>query len=88
MAKLDLCSAYRRVPVHPLDYDLLGVEWRRVVYYDRALPLGLHSASKLFIAVVDGLAWALCCRGITSFLHNLDDFFSVPLLPPQAVAEP
>ena len=78
MAKLDLSSAYRLVPVHPLDFHLLGVEWQRVVYHNRALPFGLHSAPKLFTAVVDGLAWALCCRGISSFLHYLDDFFCGP----------
>ena len=41
------------------------------------LPFGLCSAPKLLTAVhvADGLAWALCCRGITSFLYYLDDFF-------------
>ena len=75
MGKLDLSSAYRRVPVHPQDYHLLAMEWQGVVYQDRALPFGLRSAPKLFTAVADGLAWALCCKGITSFLHYLDDFF-------------
>ena len=37
-AKLDLKSAYRMVPVSPLDYHLLGLEWQGEVYQDRALP--------------------------------------------------
>ena len=41
----------------------------------RALPCDRRSAPKLFTAVADGLAWALCCRDVTSFLHYLDDFF-------------
>ena len=74
MAKLDLHSAYRMVPVHPLDHWLLGLEWRGVTYCDLALPFGLRSAPIIFTAVADGLAWALSCRGIGNFLHYLDDF--------------
>ena len=75
MAKLDLSSGYRRVPVHAADQHLLGIERRGVVYCDKALPFGLRSAPKLFTAVADGLAWAMACRGIQDFLHYLDDFF-------------
>ena len=75
MSKLDLSSAYRRVPVHPHDQHLLGIEWQGVVYCDKALPFGLRSAPKLFTAVADGLAWAMLCRGISVLLHYLDDFF-------------
>lgn len=75
MAKLDLSSAYRHVPVHPDDSHLLGFEWRGAVYVDRALPFGLRSAPKVFTAVADGLAWAMVCRGIEDFIHYLDDFF-------------
>ena len=28
MAKIDLQSAYRHIPVHPKDHNLLGIEWR------------------------------------------------------------
>ena len=75
MAKVDLSSAYRRVPVHPDDQYLLGLEWQGVVYYDRALPFGLRSAPKIFTAVADALAWAMFARGVRNFLHYLDDFF-------------
>ena len=75
MAKLDLKSAYRMVPVHQDDHHLLGIQWRGVVYYDKALPFGLRSAPKIFTAVADALAWAMTLRGITYLLHYLDDFF-------------
>ena len=48
MAKFDVESAYRNVPVHPSDCHLLGVKWRNQYYVDLALPLGfdwLHSSS-------------------------------------------
>ena len=74
MAKTDLQSAYRQVPVHPEDQHLLGLEWDGQIYCDRALPFGLRSAPKLFTAVADGLAWSLHCEGITNCVHYLDDF--------------
>ena len=74
MGKLDLSSAYRRVPVHPEDQHLLGLEWQGVTYKDTALPFGLRSAPKIFTAIADALAWAMCTRGIRNFLHYLDDF--------------
>ena len=43
--------------------------------HDKALPFGLCSAPKLFTAAADDLAWALCCRGVSTFVHYLDNFF-------------
>ena len=74
MAKTDLLSAYRQVPIHKADSALLGLEWEGRTYIDKALPFGLRSAPKLFSAVADSLAWALECEGIWNSLHYLDDF--------------
>ena len=74
MAKTDLKSAYRHIPVHPADQHLLGIQWNDVTYIDRALPFGLCSAPKLFTAIADGMAWALRCEGIHNCIHYLDDF--------------
>ena len=46
MAKVDIESAYRLIPVHPDDHCLLGVVWEDQVYYDTKLPFGLRSAPK------------------------------------------
>ena len=74
LLKVDLRSAYRIVPVHPLDRHLLGICWEDQVYIDQALPFGLRSAPILFTAVADALAWALMRAGITIQMHYLDDF--------------
>ena len=47
LAKLDIKSAYRNIPVHPGDYHLLGIQWRDQTYVDSCLPFGLRSAPKL-----------------------------------------
>ena len=75
MAKLDLKSAYRMVPVAPVDQPLLGFTWEGQTFLDAALPFGLRSAPKLFTAVADALAWAMAVEGVSHFLHYLDDFF-------------
>ena len=76
MAKFDIESAYRIIPVHPDDRPLLGMKWRGHIYIDTALPFGLRSAPKVFNAVADGLAWGLANRGV-AMLHYLDNFLVV-----------
>ena len=74
LAKTDLKSAYRIVPVHPDDRPLLGMKWGESVFLDAALPFGLRSAPKIFSAVADTLLWILAQRGVTEAIHYLDDF--------------
>ena len=77
LAKLDLKSAYRMVPVHPADRPLLAVRWREEVWLDAALPFGLRSAPKIFSAVADALQWIMRERGVAMGIHYLDDFLFV-----------
>ena len=74
MAKLDIKSAYRIVPIHPGDRPLLGMEWEGKLYIDTALPFGLRSAPKIFTAVTDALEWIMKKQGIHTVEHYLDDF--------------
>ena len=55
MAKIDIESAYRLIPVHPDDWFLLGVKWKDQVYIDLMLPFGLCLAPKTFNAIADAL---------------------------------
>ena len=57
MAKMDIESAYRMVPVHPSDRLMLGMQWKGGVFFDTRLPFGLRSAPKIFTAVADALQW-------------------------------
>ena len=41
LAKVDIESAYRLIPVHPQDRVLQGVRWEGAVYVDPMLPFGL-----------------------------------------------
>ena len=78
-AKFDIASAYRIIPVHPVDKVLLG---RGDMHVEGALPFGLRSALKLFTAIADALLWIMGRHGVIHARHYLDDFVIVG--PPNA----
>ena len=53
LAKVDIKSAFRLLPVHQADWHLLGMRRRGNVYIDHCIPFGLRSAPKLFNILVD-----------------------------------
>lgn len=63
MAKFDLKSAYRNIPVHPDDRCLLGMLWEDKLFVDRALPFGLRSAPMIFNAVAEALVYMIKQEG-------------------------
>ena len=76
MAKTDVKSAFRNIPVHPDDWELLGMKWRDLYFFDRVLPFGLRSAPFIFNMLSDALEWILIHKlGVSNVLHILDDFF-------------
>lgn len=82
LAKIDIKSAYRLLPVHPSDRMLLGMQWRGAEYVDGMLPFGLRSAPKIFNAVADALEWCVAQKQVHHIFHYLDDF--VVLGPPES----
>ena len=75
MAKTDLKSAFRLMPIHPEDWNLLGIYWQSQYYIDLYLPFGLRSAPFLFNQISDALEWILKHNyGLRHVIHILDDF--------------
>ena len=77
LAKVDIESAFRLIPVHPHDRPLLAVRWQDQIFVDPMLPFGLRSVPKIFNAVADALHWILHSQGIEHLLHYLDDFIMI-----------
>ena len=79
MAKFDLKSAYRQVPVHPDDRKLLGMVWEGQIYVDTTLPFGLRSAPTIFSAEADALAYMIRqkLQDKGKLGHYLDDYVVV-----------
>ena len=77
LAKVDVASAYRIVPVNPADRHLLGMRWKGKIYVDAALSFGLRSAPKIFTALADAATWGLRSLGIRYVDHYLDDWITI-----------
>ena len=78
MAKTDVRSAFRIMPIHPNDYHLLGFSWKGFYYYDKCVPFGASSSCRLFEATSTALEWiAIHKLGCAAVVHILDDFLLI-----------
>lgn len=48
IAKVDIKSAFRLLPVHPADFELLGIQYNNNFYIDKCLPMGCAIPCNLF----------------------------------------
>ena len=87
LAKFDMKSACRIVPVHPDDRYLLGMQWRGKDIIDMALPFDLPSAPYIFSLVAELAEWILkenryqlsSFNDINFLLHYLDNLHTLGL---------
>ena len=77
LAKVDIKSAFRLLPIHPSDRHLTTMKWNQQIYIDTCLPFGLRSAPKLFNILADLLAWTAQKNGVSNNIHYLDDFLTM-----------
>ena len=76
-SKIDLKDAFRLIPVHPSQWNLLGISWKTRFYVDTCLPFGLRSAPYLFNHLSEAIHWILVNKyGVRHLLHYLDDFLT------------
>ena len=78
LAKTDVKNAFRLIPISPEDYDLLGISWQGLYYYDRCMPTGCSSSCRTFEMFSTALEWTAQKKlHIPYILHLLDDFLIV-----------
>lgn len=77
MAKTDVKSAFRIIPIHPADYPLLGIRWNNMYYFDQALAI---LDDFLFIAKTK----EQCARDLQNFIL-MCDYLGVTLPPEKTV---
>ena len=75
LAKTNIKNAFRIIPIHPDDYNLLGMQWKGLDYYDRCMPMDCSSSCLTFETFSTGVEWF--AHQITFILHLLDDFLLV-----------
>jgi hypothetical protein len=82
MAKVDLKSAYRCVPLHPSCHQLTGIQWKfgesdiPTYLYDARLPFGASRSCKIFQSISDSIVCMLADRGIFCISY-IDDFLLI-----------
>ena len=75
LAKTDIKSAFRIIPIRPPDYDLLGIFWQGKFYYDRAMPMGCASSCRTFEMFSTAIEWVTKKHlMIPHLIHILDDY--------------
>ena len=50
LAKTDIKSAFRIIPLYQSDYLLFGIKWKNQYYFDKCLPMGCASSCRIFEA--------------------------------------
>ena len=75
LAKTDIKSAFRLLPVNNSDFDLLGFHFNHAFYYDKMLPFGCKISCAIWDRFACFLHWLIVDRSQnSSILHYLDDF--------------
>ena len=76
MAKSDIESAFRLLPICPEDFSLLGMKDMESYFVGKCLPMGAASAPALFETFSTFIEWIARERaGCDRILHYCDDFF-------------
>ncbi|KAL6470791.1 hypothetical protein MHYP_G00219100 [Metynnis hypsauchen] len=85
LAKADIISAFKVLPLYPGFWNLFGVCWEGRFYFAVRLAFSCKSSPKIFDTLAEALCWILLdvCR-LASVLHLLNDFLVVvsPSSPP------
>ena len=77
MAKTDLKSAFRLIPIHPEDWSLLGIHWQSQYYVDM-YPLGFEAPRSFSISCRTGLNGSLKVTMPSSMLFTSWTTSSLP----------
>ena len=78
MAKTDILSAFRILPLAPSDYHLVGLTWRGKCFINCTLCMGLSTSCAIFEAFSTSLHWIIIQSFPKQVLsHLLDDFLFV-----------
>ena len=71
LAKIDIKSAFRLIPVHTANRHNLRMKWKGGVYINTYLPFGLQSALQLFNIMAEFLAWIARKSNVSFLIHYL-----------------
>ena len=76
MFEKDLRKAHRQIPIDPHDYKLLAFWWKKNIFCDTVLSMGLSSAANICQRVKNAVAFIMFQVGI-AVLNYLDELTGV-----------
>ena len=74
MAKTDVQSAFRIIPIHPDDQHLFCMNWKGHFYMDRAMQMGCASSCRIFQAFASSIKWIAQVKLKIPNVNYLDDY--------------
>ena len=78
MAKTDIKSAFRIIPLNADQYKHTGLKFNGKYYVDLCLPQGARSSCKIFETFSTAVEWIAKQKlGIKNILHILDDYMMI-----------
>ena len=78
LAKADIKSAFRLLPIAPEAFNSLGFYFDGAYFFDRCLPMGCSVSCSYFEAFSSFLQWVVGFRsGSGNIVHYLDDFMFI-----------
>ncbi len=84
LAKVDITSAFKVMPIHPNFWHLFGIRWQENFYFSVRLTFGCRSSPKIFDMLSEAICWILSNNyDIPYLVHLLDDFLIIS--PPESI---
>ncbi len=84
LAKVDITSAFKVMPIHPDFWHLFGIRWQEKFYFSVRLTFGCRSSPKIFDMLSEAICWILSNNYDVPYLvHLLDDFLIIS--PPDSI---
>ena len=75
LGKVDIKNAFRLLPIHPGDFELLGFKFRNEYYIDKFLPMRCSISCAIFEKFATFIQWVVKEKvGLDTLEHYLDDF--------------
>ena len=74
--KVDVSRAFRHVKLDPSDYDVLGLKWNDLTYFDTCLPFGSRHGTQIFQRLSDAIRHMMRRLGY-DVINYVDDFVGV-----------
>ena len=74
--KVDVSHAFHHVKLDPSDYDVLGLKWNDLTYFDTCLPLRSRHSTQIFQRLSDAIHHMMRHLGF-DVINYVDDFVGV-----------